>query len=102
MKFFYNKKVTVQRASRNVNNLSTYSNIGEVKGYLRALNEAESSINGVQYGRGYAFLFDEKGDIKIGDKLSLNNEIYNVQAVVNRSQDKGSLRYKKAVLSLNI
>jgi hypothetical protein len=102
MKVFFNKKVIVKRASRNANNLSSYSDIGEVVGYLRALNEAESSINGVQYGRGYSFLFDEKKDIKVGDKLSLNNEIYNVQAVVNRSQDKGSLRYKKAVLTLNI
>jgi len=102
MKLFLNKTAHVKRATRNANNLSTYAEITQIKGYLRPLNENESSINGLQYGRGYSFTTPSVSDLKAGDKLVINSVEYNVQACADKGQAIGSLNYKKAILSLNI
>lgn len=99
---FNNRTAQIKRASRNAHNLSSYSTIGSVKGYLKSLNDAESSINGLQYGKGFVFVTSHDSDIKTGDKLLIENSEYNVQALSNKNQNIGSIRSKRAILSINV
>lgn len=99
---FDNRTAQIKRATRNAHNLSSFSVIGSVKGYLKPLSEADSSINGLQYGKGFVFVTSSNSDIKTGDKLEIEGEEYNVQALSNKNQNIGSIRSKRIILSLNV
>jgi hypothetical protein len=103
MKIFLNnqKNIQVKRASLNAEGLSTYANSSVIRGHFRALNEKESAVNGAQYGQAYMLLTDISSDIDNGDKLTINNQNYNVQSVVTQNRVIGSIKYKKAILSFN-
>ncbi len=99
---FDNRTIQIKRATRNAHNLSSFSVIGTVKGYLKALSEADSSINGLQYGQGFVLVVNSKAGIKVGDKLEIEGKEYNVQALSNKNQNIGSIRSKRIILSLNV
>lgn len=103
MQIFLNnqKNIQVKRATFNSEKLSSYVNINIIRGHFRALNEVEASINGAQYGKGFMLLTDLKSDIITGDKLTINNKEYNVQALTTHNRAIGNIRYKKAILSFN-
>lgn len=95
------KNIQVKRATRNANNLSTYANSSVITGHFRALSESESSVNGMQYGKGFMLLTSINSDVIVGDKMTIGGKEYNVQTVTSNNRLVGSIKYKRIILSFN-
>ncbi len=99
--FFNSKKnITIQRASKNANGFTTFANTGSCRAYFRALNESEAAINQDQYGKAYMILTDINTDIKIGDRLLIDNEKYDVKSLTKNDRIF-NLKYIKANIIVN-
>jgi hypothetical protein len=99
---FFNSKtnIQIQRATKNANGFSTYANITTCRAYFRALNESEAALNQDQYGKAYMILTDINTDIKIGDRLLINGEKYDVKSLTKNDR-LFSLKYIKANMVVN-
>lgn len=75
---------------------SSYAIIGTSSGYLRPLSEEQSSVNGLQYGQGFALLVDDSIDIRESDKAEIEGQIYEVRGVARH--DRGAVPYKRCLV----
>lgn len=66
-------------------------------GYLRPLNDEQSSANGIQWGQGYSLIVETSIDIREGDRVTVDSVVYTVRGMVNH--DRGGITaYKKCLL----
>lgn len=75
---------------------SAYASVGTGTGYLRPLNEAQSSVNNVQYGLGFSLILESGVDIREADILTIDSVDYTVQGIVDH--DRGAARYRRCIL----
>lgn len=97
---FFTSQKTISAIKRQVYtaNKSTYTSTGATAtGYLRPLNEEQSSANGVQYGLGFSLILETDVDILQGDRLTIDSVDYTVRGVVNHDRG-GIVAYKRAIL----
>lgn len=77
---------------------SAFSSVATgVSCYLRPLTEEQSSMNGMQYGTGFSAIFEVDIDIKEGDRVTIEAEVYTVRGVVNHNRGINT-QYKRALL----
>ena len=108
MQTFTNQKVVVDQSRLVYSGTppkSTFVSIATNKTcYLRPLNEEESSVNGVQYGRGFMIIFEVDYDIEQGDKFIIEDldgtpNTYTVRGIAKHDRG-GATKYIRAVATL--
>jgi len=92
---FTNQK-TISAISRQsyTGDKSVYASVGSATCYLRPLSEEQASMNGFQYGTGFAIIVETGVDIREADKVTIDSVVYTVRGVVNH--DRGfNCAYKR-------
>ena len=98
MRQFSNSSATILRQVY-VLNVSSFTTVGSVSGYLRSLDPETASQNGFQYGYGFSFIADFGTDIRIGDKLSINAVLYDVKGITQNGIAQSATSYMKALVT---
>lgn len=93
------KVITAIKRQTYVNNKSSFASIGTNSGYLRPLSEEQSSLNGVQFGRGFLLIVEVDVDIQQGDKVTIDSKEYTVQGTANHDRG-GATKYKRCLITL--
>jgi hypothetical protein len=98
MRFFTGQK-TISAISRQTysGGKSSFSSVGTGTGYLRPLNEQESSFASVQFGLAFSLIVETGVDIQETDKVTIDSITYVVRGVVNHDRG-GLLAYRKALI----
>lgn len=77
---------------------SEFSSVAKnVTCYLRPLTEEQASMNGFQYGTGFSAIFEVSIDVREGDRVTIEGEVYTVRGVVNHNRGINT-QYKRALL----
>ena len=100
MRTFTNQKtISAIKRQTYVGNKSTFASVGTATGYLRPLSEEQSSLNGVQFGRGFLLIIETDVDIREGDKVTIETKEYTVQGEANHDRGEATA-YKRCLITL--
>lgn len=100
MRYFLNKKVLIYKLVQ-ATGKSAYqeTSSGSVKGFLRPLDEQESSLNGIeQFGSGFRLMTGKSSGIGATDKVKIDDVTYLVKG--KKEVRQGSIEYDSFLLTL--
>lgn len=84
---------TVQRKSK-VGSQYTYSNYLTVQCFMQPLDSEKSQSAGIMYSKGYRCYFPKSSDVKEGDRLLIDGDIFGVKA--SSVYNYGNLQHVRA------
>jgi hypothetical protein len=97
--FLTEKTVDIYRQTYTGNKSAYVVSASAVPCYARPLDEKESSANGMQYGQGHFFMFDDSVDIKQGDRIVYDSETHGVEGVARHNRGITLPWFKQAMTS---
>lgn len=100
MRYFFDKKVFIYKLVQGTGKSSYQEDSsGSVMGFLRPLDEQESSLNGIeQFGTGYRLMTDKNSGISATDKVKIDDILYLVKG--RKEVRQGSIAYDSFLLTL--
>ena len=100
MRHFFDKKVLIYKLVQ-ATGKSSYqdTSASSIMGFLRPLDEQESSLNGIeQFGTGYRLMTGKNSGISATDKVKIDDVMYLVKG--KKEVRQGSIEYDSFLLTL--
>jgi len=91
------ESITIRRQTY-VGNKSSYADLATVDAYVRPLTEEQSSINGIQFGRGFFCLVEDSVDVQEGDKVLFDSILHTVQGVARHNRGISLPKFKQLTM----
>lgn len=99
MRTYLNQESITIRRQTYVGNKSSYADLATVSAYVRPLTEEQSSINGIQFGRGFFCLVEDSADVQEGDKILFNSILHTVQGVSRHTRGITLPKFKQFLMT---